>query len=106
MALNLKLKPETDLALDILRTLLLEKDEESKIYALRQVNAASCNELINEIKICAYDYRPLVRANAYLALRFSRNLESITEIIRDSLRDNNKDAYQAALLLFDKFKNC
>src|SRR5688572_28690283 len=103
MSANLQLKSYAELTIEDLRELLLDRSGISKIYALSLIDQNSCKELINEVKLCVYDYRPLVRANAYKALIFAEK-DSITDVLQDALRDSNRDAFQAAIELFDAVK--
>lgn len=90
-------------SIEEIRSNLLHKDALSKIYGLSLVDSSNADSLINEIKICAYDFRPLVRKNAYQALAYAVT-EDLTEILGDALRDTHPDAYKAAIALFDAKK--
>ncbi len=102
MSTNLKFKTEIASDVDSLRSHLLDFSAYSKISALNLIDYSNVEILLDEIKICAYDFRPSVRLNAYYALQFSKP-EKITEILKDALRDEDADAFKAARKLSESF---
>jgi hypothetical protein len=103
--MNSNLKFSYDIANDInaLREHLLQFSAYSKISALSVINSNQIEELLDQVKICAYDFRAHVRIYAYKALALA-NPESITEVLRDALRDEDSDAFKAARELFTTMK--
>ena len=103
MSSNLKFQIDFDTDVESLRRMLLEFSAYSKITALSVVDEGHISSLLDEIKICAYDYRPVVRAYAYKALIYAEP-HQLTEILKDALRDENPDAFKAARELHQKIK--
>ena len=99
MSTNLKFKIDEESSITEIRCLLHEYSAFSKISALMSVNESNINELLDEVKISAYDYRPSVRMYAYKALVYA-NPQKITEVLKDALRDEDKDAFHAARELY------
>jgi hypothetical protein len=83
---------------------LLSSSAEEKIYALSLINNENIDDLLDEIKICAYDHRETVRIFAYKALMYAKT-DDIKEVLKDALRDEKKSAFQAARDLFDYHRN-
>ena len=104
MSTNLKFNTEVDTDPKTLREYLHEFSAYSKITALSLINESHIEELLDEVKICAYDFRPQVRIYAYKALAFAKP-EKVTEVLKDALRDENPDAFKAARELFGKIKS-
>ena len=104
MNTNLKFNIDIGTSPDSLRDYLLEFSAYSKISALSLINESQIDELLDEVKICAYDFRPIVRIYAYKALGFAKP-GKITEVLKDALRDENGDAFKAARELFEKMKS-
>lgn len=100
MSTNLKFKVDFETDVDSLRSQLLEFSAFAKISALNQIDSDNIHELLDAVKMCAYDYRAAVRTFAYKALHYADH-SKITEVLKDGLRDEDSDAFMAARELFE-----
>jgi len=100
--MNAKLKlASDDIQLESLGFSLTSDNTYSKISALSLVDSKSIDQVLEQVKICAYDYRPIVRTHAYKALLHA-NPAKITSVIKDAVRDEDKLAFKAARELLHK----
>lgn len=86
---------------DNIHTALASEDIHTKINALSQIDSHSINSVLDQVKLCAYDYRAVVRAYAYKALKYADS-SKITSVLKDATREDDKAAFKAARELFHK----
>lgn len=84
---------------DILKERLTFGDKEEKLEALKSVDQENALALFEQISKLTYHINVQIRVSALHALKFVDQSLLVT-IIRDNIRDENKEVRQAASLLF------
>ena len=90
--------------IEILKDQLVRGTKSEQLEALKAVNAENALELYEEIAALTYHFRVEVRVAALNALRFVEQ-SYLTTIIRENIRDENREVRLAASTLFHMIEN-